>query len=204
MINKKLLKENVSFDIKWDINESTDLKNKNIMILKGIIQKANVKNANGRVYPLNILKQAVNEYIKARVENRSAFGELDHPDRSDISLGNVCHIINKIWWEGDNVLAEIEILDTPAGNILRKLIERKITIGISSRALGSVKYNHSTGDDEVEEDLEIVCWDFVSTPSTPGAYPKLVTENTDNNKSLNIDKLNSIFSNIFQDLEDWK
>ena len=207
MKDKKVIIDEMIFTNIEMVNESKNGDDSNSLILRGIIQKAGVKNANNRIYPKHILKRAVDDYIKAKVENRSAMGELDHPDRSDISLANVCHIINKIWWEGDNVMAEMEVIDdTPAGNILRALYKKKIKIGISSRALGSVKYDPKTGCDVVEDDLEFICWDYVSTPSTPGANPKLVTESVsrDSNKpkERNMTNINNTIRNIFQDLKD--
>ena len=203
MNNIKLLTEEILFELKV-IKESSD-GNDNVVFLKGIIQKANTKNANGRVYPLGVLRVAIDKYIDEKVLTRSAMGELDHPDRSDIALGNVSHIITKIWWEDDTVYAKIEVLDTPSGNILKKLLERNIKIGISSRATGSVKYNHMTGSDEVADDLDFICWDFVSNPSTPGAFPSAINESveTNVNSKVDINRVNVIFSNIFDELKKW-
>ncbi len=208
MKDKKVIIDEMIFTNIEMVSESKNDGNTNTpLILRGVIQKAGVKNANNRIYPKHILKRAVDDYIKSKVDTRSAVGELDHPDRSDVSLANVCHIINKIWWEGDNVLAEMEIIDdTPAGNILKSLYKKKIKIGISSRALGSVKYDPRTGCDVVEDDLEFICWDYVSTPSTPGANPKLVTEsvshNANDSKKRDMAHINTTIRNIFQDLKD--
>jgi len=102
-------------------------------------------------------------------ENR-AMGELDHPESSVINLQNVSHNIKRCWWEGDDVMGDVEVLPTPAGNILKALFASGITVGISSRGMGSVSENLAEGTVEVQDDFELLCWDFVSTPSTHGAF----------------------------------
>lgn len=136
--------------------------------LVGKLQEAEQRNGNGRVYPREILKREINKYINERMKVGNALGELDHPDSTIISLGNTSHIIRRIWWEQDDVMGELEILNTPAGNIAKALIEAKIPLGISSRGLGSVKQLGETV--EVQDDFELLCWDLVSIPSTPSAY----------------------------------
>ncbi len=165
---KQLLIEH--FTLKVDeklINESRKLDGK--LILEGIIQRADAKNQNGRVYPRHILEREIQKYIEGPVNERRAFGELDHPDSQIINLKNVSHNILKIWWEGDDVKARIEILPTPSGNIARALIEANCALGISSRAMGSVQ-NLGEGTVEVQDDLNLVGWDLVSEPSTQGAF----------------------------------
>jgi hypothetical protein len=107
------------------------------------------------------------------IENR-ALGELDHPESSVINLKNVSHNILKLWWEDKNLYGDIEILPTPSGNILKQLFANNITVGISSRAMGTVS-PIGEGLVQVEDDLELICWDFVSTPSTFGAYVRPVS-----------------------------
>jgi hypothetical protein len=144
------------------------------LIVEGIVQRADAKNENGRVYPKTILHREVEKYIAGPIAQNRALGELDHPESSVISLKNVCHNIKQLWWEGDDLFGRIEVLNTPSGNILRDLLLNNITVGISSRGMGSVK---QLGENtvEVQDDFDLVCWDFVSTPSTHGAYMKPVS-----------------------------
>ena len=137
------------------------------MIVKGVIQRADTLNQNGRIYPKDILFKELENYKKF-VSERRAVGELDHADDPVVNLKNVSHLITDIWTDGSVVYGKIEILPTPMGNIARSLIESNVKVGISSRALGSVR---SRGDaDVVQDDLHLICWDLVSEPSTPGAF----------------------------------
>ena len=95
-------------------------------------------------------------------------GELDHPDDSVINLKNASHLVTKMWWKGDDVMGKIEVLDTPSGNVLKALLNSGVKLGISSRGLGSV--SESNGVTMVEDDFQLICFDIVSEPSTPGAY----------------------------------
>jgi len=140
------------------------------LIVSGILQRAEAKNQNGRIYPSEILKREVQNYIDGPVKERRATGELDHPESSVINLQNVSHNISEIWWDGDAVMGKVEILSTPAGNILKELFRNGITVGISSRGMGSVEENLSEQTVTVQDDFELLCFDFVSTPSTHGAY----------------------------------
>jgi hypothetical protein len=135
--------------------------------LVGICQKAGTKNGNGRVYREQTLKREVENYQKAIKERRS-LGELDHPDDSVINLKNASHLITKMWWEGDSVMGKIEVLNTPSGQILKELVKSGCKLGISSRGLGSVK--EEKGVTMVDNDFQLICFDMVSEPSTPGAY----------------------------------
>lgn len=138
------------------------------LVVTGVLQRADTLNQNGRVYPRHILEPQINSY-KQLVEERRAMGELDHADEPVVNLQNVSHIITDIWMENDGVVkGKVEILETPMGNILRSLIKANVKVGISSRALGSVNESHE--GDMVQEDLHLICWDFVSEPSTPGAW----------------------------------
>lgn len=163
----KLLVERNDFKYDFDEVQKSKDENNGRLIVKGIIQRSNTINQNGRIYPREVLMREINNY-QTLVKERKAMGELDHDDSPIVNLKNVSHIINDIWTEGDVVYGKVEILPTPSGNILRSLIESNVTVGISSRALGSV---HNNGQaDIVQEDLHFICWDFVSEPSTPGAY----------------------------------
>ena len=136
-------------------------------IVEGILATAEVKNGNGRYYKKDLWEREIDKYISSVKENR-ALGELDHPESSIINLKNVSHNIKGIWWDGDKVMGKIEILPTPSGNILKALIENNITVGVSSRGMGSLKPLGETM--EVQDDFELLCWDFVSTPSNPGSW----------------------------------
>ena len=165
----KLLKELTVFDYDRDQVKESIEKNDGKIIVRGVIQRADTLNANGRVYPRHILEREVRNYSKL-VEERRATGELDHADDPVVNLKNVSHVITKLWLEQDGtVMGEVEVLhELPMGKILRGLIEAGIKVGISSRALGSVEHSHD--GDIVQDDLHFICWDFVSEPSTPGAW----------------------------------
>jgi len=137
------------------------------VLMKGILQKADTLNQNGRIYPLNILEREIRNYQKFIVENR-ALGELDHPDSSVVNLKNVSHIIREAYLESVVVYVTAEILDTPSGKILQSLVESGVKLGISSRGVGSTR---KQGDYHVvQDDFQLICWDYVSEPSTPGAF----------------------------------
>ena len=164
-----LLTEYRPFQVDRKIIEESMGSNKPLVVT-GVIQRAEAKNQNGRIYPKEILEREVENYINGPVRESRALGELDHPESSVINLQNVSHNIKKVWWNGDDVMGEVEVLSTPAGNILKELFRNGITIGISSRGMGSVKDNVNEGTVEVQDDFELLCWDFVSTPSTQGAF----------------------------------
>ena len=149
----------------------TSIKENRSLVVKGVIQRAEAKNQNGRVYPKEILEREIQKYIAGPVRERRALGELDHPESSVINLQNVSHNVIKVKMVGDDVYGEVEILSTPAGNILKELFRNGITVGISSRGMGSVQES-GNGTVEVQDDFELLCFDFVSTPSTHGAFMK--------------------------------
>ena len=137
------------------------------VIMTGILQKADTRNGNGRTYPVQVLRREMDNYQKCIKDNR-ALGELDHPEDSVINLRNASHMVTQTWWDGDTVLGKVKILDTPSGKILKALIGDGVKLGISSRGLGSVR--ESNGETVVEDDFQLICFDFVSDPSTPDAY----------------------------------
>ena len=162
-------------------------------MVEGILATAEVKNGNGRYYSKDLWEREINKYSQLVKENR-AMGELDHPESSVVNLKNVSHNIADMWWDGDNVIGKIEILPTPSGNILKALIDSGITVGVSSRGMGSLK---QVGElMEVQDDFELLCWDFVSTPSNPGSYMHLVKEGLDFSSQDNYKKVNTIISEI--------
>ena len=151
------------------------------LIVTGVLQRAEAKNQNGRVYPKEILKREVEAYMNGPVKENRAMGELDHPESSVINLQNVSHNIKRCWWDGDDVMGDVEVLPTPAGNILKALFASGITVGISSRGTGSVQQTNE-GTLEVQPDFELVCWDFVSNPSTHGAFLHPTNESINESK----------------------
>ena len=165
---KKLLVDTMLFSAtSGQLNESSN--NDGKLIVSGVLQRAEAKNQNGRVYPKEILKREVAKYKQTQVKENRALGELDHPDSSVINLRNVCHNVLDVNWDGDDVVGRVEILPTPSGNILRNLLQAGIRLGISSRGLGSVKEINETTV-EVQDDFELIGWDCVSNPSTQGAF----------------------------------
>ena len=167
------------------------------LIVEGVVQRANAKNENGRIYPKEILEREVQKYVDGPVAQNRALGELDHPESSIISLKNVCHNIKELWWDGDDLFGRIEVLNTPSGNILKDLFLNNITVGISSRGMGSVK-QLGEGTVEVQDDLELICFDFVSTPSTHGAYmrPTSLNESKSYQSNNKYSKINEIITDI--------
>ena len=173
--------------------------------LIGVCQKAGVKNGNGRIYRKETLQREVEAYQKS-IRERRALGELDHPDDSVVNLKNTSHLATKMWWDGDSVMAKFEVLDTPSGRILKDLLKAGVKLGISSRGLGTVK--ESNGQTIVEDDFQLICFDMVSEPSTPGAYLRKQSGNVDAalsvylNESNNIltkeQKINNIINDIIQ------
>jgi hypothetical protein len=143
-------------------------------LVKGVLQRAGAENQNGRVYPRNILDREVKKYQQL-IQERRALGELDHPESTVINLKNVSHNIKEVHWEGDDVVGTVEILPTPSGNILKELLRAGILLGISSRGMGSTE-PLSGNRVQVKEDFELLCWDFVSNPSTHGAFMRPMNE----------------------------
>jgi len=166
------------------------------LLVEGILATAEVKNGNGRYYSKDLWEREINKYME-NVKSNRALGELDHPDSQIINLKNVSHNIKKIWWDNDNVMGAIEILPTPSGNILAALFQNNIPVGVSSRGMGSLKQMGEIM--EVQDDFELLCWDFVSTPSNPGSYMKEVGMMNESKMPQQINKyskVNSIITDI--------
>ena len=144
------------------------------------------------MYPKKVLNREVDNYKKL-VKERRALGELDHPDSAVINLANAAHLVTEVWWDGDAVMGKVQILNTPSGQILRSLVESGVKLGISSRGMGSV--HESNGRTIVEEDFQLICFDFVSEPSTPGAYMS-VREGQEKNLFTKADRINRILNDI--------
>jgi hypothetical protein len=165
-------------------------------MVEGILATAEIKNGNGRYYSKDLWEREINKYMGSIRENR-ALGELDHPESSIINLKNVSHNIVELRWDGDNVMGKIEILPTPSGNILKALIDSGITVGVSSRGMGSLQ--EKSGVLEVQDDFELLAWDFVSTPSNPGSWMRPIKESINEGLSSPISpysKANSIITEI--------
>ena len=168
------------------------------LYLSGRLQTADKQNGNGRVYPHDVLKREVQNYMNVVKDNR-ACGELDHPDDSVVNLKNVSHIITDIWWEGKDVMGKIKVLDTPSGRILKDLVNAGVKLGISSRGLGSVR--ESAGQTVVENDFQLICFDMVSEPSTPNAYvyPKGQSNMSSRLREVKENNINNLFKKILGD-----
>jgi hypothetical protein len=165
--------------------------------VEGIMQRAGAKNQNGRVYDKRILLREVDKYITEFVKNGNAYGELDHPESALVSLKNASHIIKELWWKGDELMGRVELLNTPSGNIVKEIIKAGHTIGISSRGTGSVQQTNE-GTLEVQPDFELVCWDFVSNPSTHGAFMNPISLNESIQSVSKFSKLDNIINDILR------
>ena len=182
-MRKQLLVDVRPFDVSADkINESIS-ENNGKLVVKGVLQRAESKNQNGRVYPREILLKEVAKYLENQVTERRALGELDHPESSVVNLNNASHNIVEMHWDGDDLMGTVEVLSTPSGNILKELFKSGIKLGISSRGLGSVEPiqedEQGEGEEdtvEVQPDFELIAFDFVSNPSTHGAFMRPVNE----------------------------
>ena len=192
-----LLTEYRSFKVNKQLAEQAIKENKPLMV-QGVLQRAEAKNQNGRVYPKDILGREIQNYIDGPVADNRAMGELDHPESSIINLQNVSHTVKDCWWDGDDVVGKVEILSTPAGNILKALFAAGITVGISSRGMGSVEENLNEGTLEVQDDFELLCFDFVSTHSTHGAF-MTIAENKIITPKYKYTKVNNIIRDIICD-----
>jgi len=191
---KQLLVNYQTFEITpQQINESLS-KNGGKLIVSGVLQRAESKNQNGRIYPKETLMREANKYAEGFIKEKRALGELDHPDSSVVNLNNVSHNVLGMDWKGNDLVGTVEVLGTPAGNILKELFKSGIRLGISSRGMGSVKEVMREGDDtlEVQPDFELIAFDFVSNPSTHGAFLSPVNEGKSTkqfDKYANVNKL---------------
>ena len=168
------------------------------MMLSGKLQEADIQNGNGRVYPHSVLMREMTNYSKL-VEERRALGELDHPEDSVINLKNASHMVTKVWWDQKNVMGKVKVLDTPSGQVLRSLVDSGVKLGISSRGMGSV--TESKGQTIVEDDFQLICFDFVSEPSTPNAFMMQEAKNYSNTVFTKADRINRVLNDILGDYE---
>ena len=195
---KQVIVDYIPFEVSpQQINEAIK-ENNGKLVVKGVLQRAESKNQNGRVYPREVLLREVGKYLDTNVTERRALGELDHPESSVVNLNNASHNVIEMHWKGDDLLGTVEVLSTPAGNILKELFRSGIKLGISSRGLGSVEpVNEADGEEdtvEVQDDFELIAFDFVSNPSTHGAFMRPVNESVQSKTpENNIEKIiNSI------------
>jgi len=190
-MNKDLLKpaDYLPFIISPKVILESMNKNSGRLVVSGILQRANAKNQNGRVYPRQILDRELKKY-QTLIKERRSMGELDHPDSAIVNLKNTSHIILDAHWDGDDIVGTIEVLNTPSGQILKELFLAEVRLGISSRGLGSVSEVNEDEDGsttlQVEDDFELVGWDFVSNPSTHGAFmtPKQLSESVNSGQPI--------------------
>ena len=181
-MNKELLVDYLPFEVKSEQITESLKENNGKLIVKGVLQRAEAKNQNGRVYPREVVVRQAKKYSSTYIKERRAMGELDHPDSSVVNLQNVSHNIKEMHWLGDDLLGTVEVLGTPAGNILKELFKSGIKLGISSRGMGSVEtVSEADGVEttQVQPDFELIAFDFVSNPSTQGAFMYPMSEGVD-------------------------
>ena len=176
---KQLIVDYIPFEITpQQINESMST-NDGKLIVKGVLQRAEAKNQNGRVYPKDLLMREAKKYTENFIQQKRALGELDHPDSSVVNLQNASHNVLEMHFNGNDLVGTVEVLGTPSGNILKELFKSGIKLGISSRGLGSVESIGENGAQEVQPDFELIAFDFVSNPSTHGAFLHPMNESVD-------------------------
>ena len=201
-MEKKLIVDYITFNVTPEqINESMEKNNGRLMV-KGVLQRAEAKNQNGRVYPRNVLMREAKKYSDINIKESRALGELDHPDSSVVNLNNVSHNITEMHWQDNDLVGTVEVLSTPSGNILKELFKCGIKLGISSRGLGSVK-ELGEGKVEVQDDFELIAFDFVSNPSTQGAFLAPVNESMQHGliKPAKYAKVNRLITDILSDIK---
>ena len=176
---KQLIVDYIPFEITpQQITESMST-NDGKLIVKGVLQRADAKNQNGRVYPKDLLMREAKKYTENFIQQKRALGELDHPDSSVVNLQNASHNVMEMHFNGNDLVGTVEVLGTPSGNILKELFKSGIKLGISSRGLGSVETIGESGAQEVQPDFELIAFDFVSNPSTHGAFLSPMNESVD-------------------------
>ena len=182
---KQLLVDYLPFEINTEQIVESMKQHSGKLVVRGVLQRAESKNQNGRVYPREVLVREAKKYLKEFITQKRAMGELDHPESSVVNLSNVSHNITEMHWEGDNLLGTVEVLGTPSGNILKELFKAGIKLGISSRGMGSVEtVSEADGSaQEVQPDFELIAFDFVSNPSTHGAFMYPMNESVDSQLS---------------------
>lgn len=203
METKKLLVDYITFDVSPEMISESMEKNNGRLLVKGVLQRAEAKNQNGRVYPREVLMREAKKYSEINIKERRALGELDHPDSQVVNLNNVSHNIVEMHWSNNDLVGTVEVLSTPSGNILKELFRCGIKLGISSRGLGSVR-QLGEGSLEVQDDFELIAFDFVSNPSTHGAFLSPIHESI-NKGNVNVHgkytNVNRIITDILSDFK---
>ncbi len=200
-MSKQLLVDYTLFEVSTQqINESLNT-NGGRLIVSGVLQRAESKNQNGRIYPKNTLMREAQKYSESYIKERRALGELDHPESSVVNLNNVSHNVLDMNWQNNDLIGTVEVLSTPAGNILKELFKAGIKLGISSRGMGSVKEVMREGENtvEVQPDFELIAFDFVSNPSTHGAFLSPVNESVNKLIAHKYANVNTLISNIIRE-----
>ena len=169
----ELLRDTFSFGELQILTEGTKT---GPMKVRGLFQEANAKNGNKRVYAQPLLEREIKK-LQGPLKERRLIGELDHPSNEVVHLTNASHVITGLTMEGNKVIGEAEILNTPSGKVLQELLKAGVKIGISSRAVGGLTYNSQNECYDVNENLRLITWDMVSEPSCHGAFPGLLGEN---------------------------
>lgn len=191
---RQLLVDALPFEVSPQQIKESEQQNSNLYV-QGVVQRANILNKNNRIYPKNVLEKVIDKYYEENISQQRALGELDHPDSPVVNLSNASHNVIETWWNGNELMGKIEILSTPSGNILKELLKSGVKVGISSRGLGSVK--QTDGGLMVEDDYKLVAFDFVSNPSTHGAFQDIVKENNIEGE-YDYTKINKIISEIIE------
>ena len=209
-MNKNLIVDCITFNVTPEMVMESMSNNNGRLIVRGVLQRADAFNQNGRRYPRAILMREAKKYSDINIRERRALGELDHPDSSVVNLNNVSHNVTEMRWDGNDLVGTVEVLSTPAGNILKELFKCGIKLGISSRGLGSVR-QIGEGQVEVGDDFELIAFDFVSNPSTHGAFLKPSGIHESVNKGLihstnvsaaaKYEKINRLITDILTDIK---
>jgi hypothetical protein len=167
----KLIREEIT-DIEFVTEETNNKKN---YFIKGVFMQADLKNRNGRVYPMETLNKEVSRYTKKFINEKRAFGELGHPDGPTVNLERVSHMITKLYPDGKNFMGEAKITNTPYGNIVKSLIDEGAKLGVSSRGMGSLE--NRSGANYVKSDFYLATAAYiVADPSAPDAFVQGVME----------------------------
>ena len=198
---KQLIVDYIPFEILPEQISESMKENNGKLVVRGVLQRADTKNQNGRVYPKEILMREAKKYFKNFIDQKRAMGELDHPESSVVNLANVSHNITEMSWNGDDLVGTVEVLGTPSGNILKELFKSGIKLGISSRGMGSVETMNEDGDSqEVQDDFELIAFDFVSNPSTHGAFMYPMHENVNHSivRDTKYGKVEAIINDILR------
>jgi hypothetical protein len=198
---KQLIVDYLPFEILPEQISESMKENAGKLIVRGVLQRADTKNQNGRVYPKEILMREAKKYFKNFIGQKRAMGELDHPESSVVNLSNVSHNITEMTWNGDDLVGTVEVLGTPSGNILKELFKSGIKLGISSRGMGTVEtVNEDEGSQEVQDDFELIAFDFVSNPSTHGAFMHPMHESVDHTiaRDTKYGKVEAIINDILR------